>query len=165
MIIQFLDKWIEAVLLSERQDPQQYEHQDGEGQGPYKDAGKQVQRLTCKSQRDQNSQFQYTLTTCQQTQLDANLLGKAESSPELPFPLVSLQDIVASAQGQSWSKNIASVRWYCSMWIIISDLKRRWAGRIFILIMNQNKFKRKKKREGNYWGDWGCEYWLLKSWC
>lgn len=65
MIIQLLEKWIEPLLLSEKQEPQQYERQDGEGEGPYEDVGKQVQGLTCKSQQDQNSQFHYTLIMCQ----------------------------------------------------------------------------------------------------
>lgn len=70
------------------------------------------------------------------------------SSPEFWFTIVALQDIVSSAQGQSWSKIITSVRWYCSIWIIISDLKKSWAGRVLMFNYKSKQMKLSLKEEG-----------------
>lgn len=82
------------------------------------------------------------------TQLDVNLLGKPVSSPEFWFTIVALQGIVSSAQGQSWSKIITPVRWYCSIWIIISDLKKSWAGRVLMFNYKSKQMKLSLKEEG-----------------
>lgn len=95
---------IQPLLLSETHDAQQCEHQDGEGEGPYEDAGKQVQGLTWKSQQDQHCQLQLSLTTINTTDV------KPESSPEHTFVVVELLFIVSSAQqARFWFKKITSV--------------------------------------------------------
>lgn len=105
----FLVKSIQPLLLSETQDPQQHEHQDGEGQGPYEDVliGMRVQGPTWKSQRHQISQLQHALTMCQWTQLTWTHISTGEINRHCV-----IGSTTAFGQRTSALKDLKSHQWW-----------------------------------------------------